>query len=61
VRTQKLMWCNIMKSTKSKKVSILHYNIDKFYMKLGFEEKHCCIINLHLSGTNKIKIIMFLL
>jgi hypothetical protein len=28
VRTQKLMWCNIMKSTKSQKVSILHYSID---------------------------------
>ena len=29
MRTQKLMWCNIMKLTKSKKVSILHYSIDK--------------------------------
>ena len=28
VRTQKLMWHNIMRSTKSKKVSILHYSID---------------------------------
>ena len=28
VRTQKLMWRNIMRSTKSKKISILHYNID---------------------------------
>ena len=28
VRTQKLMWRNIMKSTKSPKVSVLHYNID---------------------------------
>ena len=27
--TQKLMWCNIMKLTKSQKVSILHYSIDK--------------------------------
>ena len=26
VRTQKLMWRNIMRSTKSQKVSILHYN-----------------------------------
>ena len=26
MRTQKLMWFNIMKSTKSKKVSVLHYN-----------------------------------
>ena len=28
VRTQKLMWRNIMKSTKSQKTSVLHYNID---------------------------------
>ncbi len=28
MRTQKLMWRNIMRSTKNKKVSILHYNID---------------------------------
>ena len=28
VRTQKLMWPNIMRSTKSKKVSVLHYSID---------------------------------
>ena len=27
VRFQKLMWCNMMRSTKSKKVSILHYSI----------------------------------
>ena len=28
VRTQKLILRNIMRSTKSKKTSILHYNID---------------------------------
>ncbi len=28
VRTQKLMWRNIMRSTKSQKASILHYSID---------------------------------
>ena len=28
VRTQKLMWRNIMKSTKSQKASVLHYSID---------------------------------
>ena len=28
VRFQKLMWRNIMKSTKSKKASVLHYSID---------------------------------
>ena len=28
VRFQKLMWRNMMKSTKSQKASILHYNID---------------------------------
>ena len=28
MRFQKLMWRNIMKSTKSQKVSVLHYSID---------------------------------
>ena len=28
VRIQKLMWCNIMRSIKSQKVSVLHYSID---------------------------------
>ena len=28
VRTQKIMWRNIMRSTKSQKVSVLHYSID---------------------------------
>ena len=28
VRNQKLMWCNIMRSTKSQKVSVSHYSID---------------------------------
>jgi hypothetical protein len=28
MRFQKLMWRNMMKSTKSQKVSILHYSID---------------------------------
>ena len=32
VRTQKLMWHNIMRSTKSQKVSILHYSIDYYYL-----------------------------
>jgi hypothetical protein len=30
VRTQKLMWRNIMRSTKNKKVSVLHYSINFF-------------------------------
>ena len=30
VRTQKLMWRNIMKSTKSQKASVLHYSINKW-------------------------------
>ena len=30
VRTQKLMWRNIMRSTKSQKASVLHYSIDLF-------------------------------
>ena len=28
VRFQKLMWRNMMKSTKSQKASVLHYSID---------------------------------
>ena len=32
VRTQNLMWRNIMKSNKSQKVSILHYSIDLDYL-----------------------------
>ena len=28
VRFQKLMWRNIMRSTKSQKASVLHYSID---------------------------------
>ena len=28
VRFQKLMWRNMIKSTKNKKVSVLHYSID---------------------------------
>ena len=33
VKFQKLMWRNMMKSTKSKKTSVLHYSIDfPFYL-----------------------------
>ena len=28
MKTQKLMWRNIMRSTKSQKVSVLYYSID---------------------------------
>ena len=31
MKFQKLMWHNMIRSTKSKKVSILHYNIDIDY------------------------------
>ena len=31
VRFQKLMWHNMMRSTKSQKTSILHYSIDYYY------------------------------
>jgi hypothetical protein len=37
VRTQKLMWHNIMKSTKSQKVSVLHYSIDSSIKSSIFE------------------------
>ena len=35
MKTQKFMWHNIMRSTKSQKVSVLHYSIDvkhKFFL-----------------------------
>jgi hypothetical protein len=44
MRFQKLMWRNIMTSTKSQKVSILHYsidlnsNIDKETLRIGFRK-----------------------
>ena len=28
MRFQKLMWCNMMRLTKSQKASVLHYSID---------------------------------
>ena len=31
MKTQKLIWLNIMRSTKNQKVSILHYNIDMHF------------------------------
>ena len=31
-RTQKLMWRNIIRSTKSQKVSVLHYSINLGYV-----------------------------
>ena len=32
MRFQKLMWCNIMRSTKSKKKTLVsHYSIDFYY------------------------------
>ena len=33
-RTQKLMCCNIMRSTKSKKFLVLYYNIDEPFTKI---------------------------
>ena len=34
VRFQKLMWCNMMRSTKSQKISVLHYSIDFVFERL---------------------------
>ena len=36
VSFQKLMWCNMMRLTKSKKISILHYSIDLFTFNIHF-------------------------
>jgi hypothetical protein len=35
MRFQKLMWRNMIRSTKSKKVSILHYSIDIYIYSNG--------------------------
>ena len=35
MRTQKFMWRNIMKSTKSKKVFILYYSVDAYSLLSG--------------------------
>ena len=40
VRFQKLMWRNMIRSTKSQKTSVLHYSIDKCYF-------YCRILILH--------------
>ena len=32
MRFQKLMWRNMMRSTKSQKVSVLHYSIDILFL-----------------------------
>ena len=34
VRFQKLVWRNMMRSTKSQKVSVLHYSIDLFRLNM---------------------------
>ena len=36
VRFQKFMWRNLMRSTKSKKTSVLHYSIDYRYYRYRF-------------------------
>ena len=41
VRTQKLMWRNIMRSSKSQKVLTLHYSIDIYII----------LMNLYLIGN----------
>jgi hypothetical protein len=39
VRFEKLMWRNMMKSTKSQKASVLHYSIDDEFLVNYFEKK----------------------
>ncbi len=45
VRTQKFMWRNIMKSTKSQKASVLHYSVDnaRFVSMQFFFHSFCCV------------------
>ena len=44
VRFQKLMWRNMIKSTKSKKASVLHYSIDIKYrfVLVDVDKKQTC-------------------
>ena len=53
VRFQNLMWRNMMRSTKSKKVSVLHYSIDIDYPNSEGNTLSFYIINL-LSWTLEI-------
>jgi hypothetical protein len=46
VRFQKLMWRNMMKSTKSKKTSVLHYNID---IDIDVTEEITCLTQRNLT------------
>jgi hypothetical protein len=69
VRTQKLMWRNIMRSTKSKKVSVLYYSIDiyiknnyncKFILKKCYNVSFIYIIqilNISWGSCNILKVI----
>jgi hypothetical protein len=41
LRTQKLMWRNIMKSIKSQKISVLYYSIDIY---IGDAKRHIAIM-----------------
>jgi hypothetical protein len=45
VRTQKLMWHNIMRSTKSQKVSILHYSIYIYIYEINKHANLCSLLN----------------
>ena len=49
VRTQKLMWRNIMRSIKSKKISTLHYSIDGLPpTNLSLYTKHMASDHIHM-------------
>ena len=40
VRFQKLMWCNMMRSTKSQKASVLYYSIDNIIKCICLKTNH---------------------
>ena len=56
VRFQKLMWRNIMKSTKSQKTSVLHYNIDWIIFNLC-QKKNYIILNFNYLMINTFLVI----
>ncbi len=45
IRTQKFMWRNIMRPTKSQKVSVLYYSIDVRGSKVDFSQN---LLTCHL-------------
>ena len=60
VRFQKLMWRNMIRSTKSQKTSVLHYSIDTCDFKSKVFDDYCLSIKIgvkHLVAHTILNII----